>query len=293
MKNNKAIVTLVLGEQYLQCWKQDCEANWRDYANKHGYDIICAEEPFDTSERAKSRSPSWQKCLILGQEFSRQYDRVVWVDSDILINTQRAPSIVDEVPEDRVGAVEMFCYSKRAGSSGREALRRMFEFWQLAVINEDPQDYYTKYGLSAGFDSVVQAGVLVLSPARHRTLLEKVYYEYEDKGGAQWHHEMRPLSYELLKAGVVHWIDPRFNSLWLDCIFLHYPFLLTAVHPQDVLGKAARKVGQLFGCFSPAQLRHTCATAAFFNSYFLHFGGSELSDMEGFATSVNHESMAE
>jgi hypothetical protein len=32
------------------------------------------------------------------------------------------------------------------------------------------------------------------SPQYHRELLEKTYTTYEEKGGREWHMEMRPLS---------------------------------------------------------------------------------------------------
>jgi hypothetical protein len=101
----KAIVTIALGEKYLTTWRRVCEANWYAYAQKHGYDIVCIDAPLDPSARARQRSPSWQKCLILGQDAIRKYERVVWVDADILINVGAAPSIVEGVPVDKVGAV--------------------------------------------------------------------------------------------------------------------------------------------------------------------------------------------
>ncbi|MGB3509986.1 MAG: hypothetical protein WBA93_12235 [Microcoleaceae cyanobacterium] len=52
MKNSKAIITLEIGEKYLQQWQKFCQKNWHQYANKHGYDVIF-ENPLDDSQRAK------------------------------------------------------------------------------------------------------------------------------------------------------------------------------------------------------------------------------------------------
>lgn len=95
MKKSKAIVTLAIVEEYLQIWKSFAQDNWQKYADKYGYDLICIDTPLDTSERAQARSPAWQKCLILSQEFSQNYEQIVWIDLDILINTSIAPSIVE------------------------------------------------------------------------------------------------------------------------------------------------------------------------------------------------------
>ena len=75
--SKKAIVTLAIGDRYLQHWKSTCEANWRVYGARHGFDVICFDKPLDDSARARNRSPAWQKCLILGQDALQQYDRIV------------------------------------------------------------------------------------------------------------------------------------------------------------------------------------------------------------------------
>ncbi len=231
----KAIVTLAIGDRYLQHWKTNCEANWRAYGAQHGFDVICFDKPLDDSARARKRSPAWQKCLILGQDALQRYDRVVWVDSDVLINHQVAPAIDDGVPLEKVGATEEFTFADNVGYQPRQLLERLYVYWNKSIVNPTGQEYYKNYGLPSEFAKVVQTGVLVLSPRHHRSLLETVYYNHEEKGGPEWNYEMRPLSYELLKADVVHWIDPRFN---LVCDLL-------VVSPLSVFG--GPRVGQLFG----------------------------------------------
>ena len=107
MTNSKAIVTLALGKKYLKEWQQFCQENWQKYADKYGYDVICIDAPLDESNRAIQRSPSWQKCLILSQNWSQNYDRIVWVDADIIISPE-APCIVQGVPVKKVGAVNLY-----------------------------------------------------------------------------------------------------------------------------------------------------------------------------------------
>ena len=77
MTNSKALVTLEIAQQYLESWKNGSQANWQKYADRHGYDFTCIEEPLDDSAPAPKRSPCWQKCLILGEESVNKYDRVV------------------------------------------------------------------------------------------------------------------------------------------------------------------------------------------------------------------------
>jgi len=286
VKHSTVLVTLAIGDSYLQAWKTFCEPNWARYAAAHGYDLLCIDTPFDNSERSRQRSPAWQKCLILGQEFANRYERVVWVDADILVNAALSPSITEGVPVEKVGAVQVLTTPRR--ELYLQALRA-YKYLDLKAFKETaqsaselaaellqtPQQYYENWGLSSqSLDGVVQTGVLVLSPRYHRELLEHVYYCYEDKGEARWHYEMRPLSYELLKANKVHWIDRRFNQSWIPYRMLHYPFLVSNQAENSFVDRVMRKLSKPFAKLTPASLMKMCATAAFINSYFLHFAGS-------------------
>jgi hypothetical protein len=280
MKAAKAIVTLAIGDKYHQHWKHSCEVSWNAYGRQHGFDVICIDKPLDDSERARKRSPAWQKCLILSQEFSQHYERIIWIDSDILINNHAAPAIDDGVPLEKVGAVEEFTYAHEAGAEPHELLQRLYSYWGKAVINYTPEEYYTKFGLPGGFNNVVQTGVLVMSPQHHRAVLEKVYNDYEEKGGSEWNYEMRPLSYELLKANAVHWIDRRFNLVWTYSLFLHYPFLLNPHLDDSLSGRLKRKVAAVLGVPSFVTLQRACLTAAFLDSFFFHISGGSFEQVE-------------
>src|SRR5260370_9191320 len=218
MKNQKAIVTFAIGEKYYTNWKNFCKPNWQAYGEKCGFDLICIDDRLDTSDRASKRSVSWQKCLILSQDVAGSYDKIVWIDSDIMLNAC-APDITTGVSLDKVGAVEDQTFSQLV------FLKRAFNLWPEAIINYTPQEYYSNYGLPGDCDRVFNAGVMVLSPQFHRSVLEHVYNYYEEKGGREWHMEQRPLSYEMVTAGKVHWIDPRFNVLWGFEEIANYPFL--------------------------------------------------------------------
>ena len=280
MKAAKAIVTLAIGDKYHQHWKHSCEVSWNAYGRQHGFDVICIDKPLDDSERARKRSPAWQKCLILSQEFSQRYERIIWIDSDILINNHAAPAIDDGVPLEKVGAVEEFTYAREAGARRHVLLQRLYSYWDKAVINYAPEEYYTKYGLPGTFNKVVQTGVLVMSPRHHRALLEKAYNDYEEKGGPEWKYEMRLLSYELLKADAVHWIDRRFNLVWIYSLFLHYPFLLNPHLDDSFSGRLKRKLAATLGAPSFVTLQGACLTAVFLDSFFFHIGGSSFEQME-------------
>jgi hypothetical protein len=215
----KAIVSIVIGDGYVARWRRCCEQSWRAYAQKHGYDIVLFEQPLDDSARARSRSPAWQKLLVLGNERTAEYDRVVWVDADVVINPL-APDISLGVPLDAVGAVDEHRFPSRAlNQRFVEAMVKQFtDRGQTAVADRcrdylTTKSYYESWGVPGHHNHIVQTGVMVLSPRHHRQIFEKVYREYEDKGSEPWNYEMRPLSYELLENCALHWLDHRFNAL--------------------------------------------------------------------------------
>ena len=281
MKENvKALVTMAIGGRYLADWKKFCEPGWRRYADRFGYDLIVSEEPFDDSERARKRNPSWQKCLSASREFSPRYERIVWLDADIMINPI-APDITADVPEEKVGAAPVTFFH-------RAHLTRCFKIWPTSVFHTSvaeytPREYYRDYGLPGDVDKVIEGGVLVLSPRFHRSLLEHVYYDYEEKegGGREWHMEMRPLSYELYNAGMVVELDPRFNVLWPMEEILRYPFLLDppANTRRGLLAAVRAKIERKLRPRLLHGLRATCLNAVYQSSYFCHFTGMKTDEM--------------
>ena len=252
----KAIVTLAIGPLYAERFEQLCRKNWTAYASRHGFDLFVIKEPLDASERAQRRSPAWQKCLILGAAGMADYERIVWVDSDIFLNPM-APSILDGVPPERIGVTDEHAYPT---PEMRQAILRVLiaaapqnaqvggrSYWQGWC---EAGAWHAAMGLAGGQAHIVQTGVMVLSPKHHRDMLEHVYYAYEE-GGANY--EMRFLSHDILSRGLQHWIDPRFNALvwWL--------FLQANMGPSRVE--------------TETEMRHFLADTNARN-YFLHFAGA-------------------
>ena len=269
MTNSKAIVTLAIGQKYLENWKNLCQANWRKYADRHGYDLICIEKPLDDSARAQKRSPSWQKCLILGEESVNKYDRVVWVDADVLINWANAPCIVEGVAVDKVGGAPEWATPNEHLSA--EARDRLFESWGI-TDEKNERGTYAKYGIPAEFERIVQDGIMVLSPSHHRSILEKVYHECEETR----FDEMPWLSYELLKADCLQWLDPGFSTVGSVHKALYYPFLRHKPHTKPSFFNRVK--GKLLSKGMPGRLvdrrASKCATTAPINTFFLHLAGT-------------------
>ena len=209
----KAIVTLVIGDSYRAWFDKAARANWKAYTQKHGLALVVFDKPLDMSARAIARSPSWQKCLILEQSHVQAFDQVVWIDSDIIINSRHAPNVFDGVPIDHIGTVDSYSIPDKATYARR--LAKAYAAWRRLGIefidNLTPEQYFTKRGLPP-HDSVMQAGMFVCSPQHHRELMRKAY-AYEELGAANRNYEMGPLAHEVMEGSPVTWLDPRFNAI--------------------------------------------------------------------------------
>ena len=272
----KAIVTLAIGAAFKKRWERLCADNWREYGEKHGCDLVILDQPIDRSERAARRAPAWQKCLILGDPMVKKYDQVAWFDCDIFFNPLEAPNVFNEVPIEKVGAVNSF--EDPSSAENKVALERLSKLSRsslgapMAGAYRTPQEIYLKYGLPVTPVSVMlNGGVLVASPRHHAEIWREVYDNYDERGKPSYYENV-PLSYELITRDLVHWLDPKFNHLWAWSKFLHYPFLENSGR-RSFRDKILRRLAKYDGNDYEQRIAVACATAALLNCYCLHFAG--------------------
>lgn len=202
--NDKAIVSLVIGEETRNMFDSHFKSSWELYAAKHGYDIVLVDKPIDMTSPAWERTAHWQKCLILEHEKVRPYERVAWIDADIAINHFSAPSIIDTVEPGRIGVVGYL-----RGSAAVET--------------------YREAGLPDDVDVLANTGVIVLEPEKDRDLMRHVYDTCAE--GPKSGKENVPLSYHLFKSSRAVELDPRFNVDWSNEIHTKFRFLYNTTHP--------------------------------------------------------------
>lgn len=263
--SRNALVTIAIGEDFQNRFYKWLLPSWIEYSKRHDIDIVVIDEPIDTSPRARSRSPSWQKCIVHRDPAVKQYKRIAWVDADIAINPN-APNIFDQVEEHKVGAVDQYACPNAADY--KQSLERLYAQWEKSNPQGfqralTPQDYHRSgYGFETSFPGVVQGGVFAYDWNIHKETLEKIYYNYEDLGHPSFNYEMKPLSFELQKVGAVQWIDHKFNALWPDLLETHYRFIRELARDEKLM--ASGHVALM--------VQHMVRTSIQ-NNYFLHFSG--------------------
>ena len=120
----------------------------------------------------------YQKLLVLNQPWARHYERLVWVDSDIVFSNT-APDILESMPDhrrvgicecsDQLSAHERLIYVERLLKIDYGAVDPILMWKFFHEIN------YASYGIKNETGIMFGAGVLVLSPMFHNALLLHVY----------------------------------------------------------------------------------------------------------------------
>jgi hypothetical protein len=269
----RALFTLVLGDRYRQRFAAKAAPTFRAYARAHGLSLVVLDRLIDPGPLGLSRSPAWQKCLIMRHPKAAACDQVAWIDADIVIRPD-APDIFEGVPPDAFGAVDAFASpSPEAYAAAAGKIRAYMAGHGLAGPDDaTPEGFYRHYGFETGPDRVAQTGVLVLTPEVHGPILEAAYAETRRPDSRDMLFEMRPLSHHLLTRSPVVWLDPRFNTLWATALFNHYPFLADPAFRAGFRDRPDLYHG----------LKARCLAAAYETAYFLHFAGA-ADDMDAMA----------
>ncbi|EWY37246.1 hypothetical protein N825_21185 [Skermanella stibiiresistens SB22] len=267
-KSRTALVTMAIGTDYQTAFQRWYLPGWRSYCERHCFDLYVIDQPVDQSVDLSRKSLHWQKLLMPSLPRLRDYDRVVWVDADIVINSRIAPDLTAGVPPERIGVVDatpgMVAPDDTFNQYGRflllNALLMTFKNASRAddhrtlVADMTVEDMYRLKGLTPPVDKYVNTGVIVCSPRHHAEYLLDMYMRYD---ADIWDFENSAVSWELLSAGIVDFIDPRFNVVWAWEAALHYPF----VHDLDFYN-------------ANTDLVRMCVNTAYRNAFFLHLAGS-------------------
>jgi hypothetical protein len=256
-----AMVTIVIGELYAATWMRLAHQSWIRYANTYDLDLIVIACPLDSSERAAARSPAWQKLLILDQPWAKQYERIIWLDSDIVISSH-AQNIIEAA-----GPAEKISLTVSGGRSS-DAERMLFierlydaRFLPTAehmVWSAEVEKNYIDHKVPP-HDVMFNTGVMVVSPQHHNELFLHCYEHGEQVDRL---YEQALLSHEIIERDLAYVINSRFNWGIQEALFFYLPEILTLKDRPKIFVEPVLKL---------ARYLVRCELA---NSYFLHFYGT-------------------
>lgn len=222
------LITIAIGDRYFEIYNKLFRKSQEAYAIKNGYDFKIIRQVYvangvangianvllDTVLDTKSLPSvhpdliSFQKILVCSQEFSLQYDYIIFIDADILININAPPlhSIVDFT--DKIGIVDE--YSQPTKELRIQLQRR--NRWE-----DNATDYYKLAGLALSTDKVFNSGLLVMQPAKHSQFLLDIYNKYFKNAighSRGFHYEQSCIGFELQKENKYIILDNKWNALW-------------------------------------------------------------------------------
>jgi len=201
------LVTIAIGEKYLAEYNNLFYESQKNYALKNGYDFKVITYFLDKTIQHRS-SVSFNKILVCNQEWSNEYDFIIFIDADILININSPPihNYIDY--EGCIGIIDE--YSQPSKQRRLEIQRKMG--WETSAV-----DYYNLCGLDIQTDMVFNSGVLVLQPKKHADFLQCIYNKYVAQSLSHYrgfHFEQSCIGYEIQKNNLYKVIDNKFNAVW-------------------------------------------------------------------------------
>ena len=201
------LTTIAIGDKYLEEYTRLFYESQHNYALKYGYDFKVITDFLDKNIMNR-HTISFNKILVCNQEWSKEYDMIIFIDADILINSN-APSLHNYLDYDnRIGIIDE--YSQPTSEKRIQIQKRMG--WETSAT-----EYYKLCGLDINTDMVFNSGVLVMQPKLHNEFLVNIYNKYVMKSVGHYrgfHFEQSCIGYEIQKANMYKLIDNKFNAVW-------------------------------------------------------------------------------
>jgi hypothetical protein len=204
------LATIVIGDKYINEYNILFRKSHELYAKKHGYDFKIVTNFLETSLSKSHRSTiSFQKILIGCQDWSTEYDYIIIIDADILINTN-APQISIDTLKYKIGIVNEYSQPTKYE---RLAIQIRMD-WERT-----PTDYY-KLGdpsFNIETDLLLNTGFIIVQPAIHNAFLREIYNKYISMSinhSRGFHFEQAAIGYELQKNNMFTVMDNKWNAIW-------------------------------------------------------------------------------
>jgi len=201
-----ALVTLAIGDQYLEIYNTLFRPSQEAYAKRHGYDFRVVTEYLDEDLLHKSLI-SFQKALVFSQPWSKEYDVIIFVDADIYIRPDSPP--IHVFASDKIGIVNEFAQPTK---EMRLALQASCG-WETSATA-----YYKLCQMDLETDIVPNSGVIIASPEMHGEYLRSIYETYKELAINHLRgfiYEQAAIGYCIVRDDMCKCIPNEWNGLWM------------------------------------------------------------------------------
>ena len=256
---NRALVTIAIGDVYLNNWRAKAFNSWCNYATRHNLQIIVITEQLIDKSHKSWKKPQWQKMLI-GEYIERFYPEITeicYLDTDIIIN-EFAPNIFNEISDFKIASVSIrknLPFHRESVYKKLAVLRRNYldpDYPLDSALLISLNDLYVYHDLPPQDDEFC-SGVLLFKVKQFSKIMKDWFYLYDKEintitnGGEQTH-----LNYHVLSGNFFKQLEYRWQAIWSYEVAWKYPFLFKS------------KMKNL-------EFIQECAKASLSDNYFLHF----------------------
>jgi hypothetical protein len=227
-----AVVTFAMGNMKYR-YEKLFIPSIKAYAKKWNFDFYCIDQLFDSNiSLGKSDFKTivcMEKLLISKQSWAQDYKYIIYIDADILINYEKAPNILEGIPEGKIGVVD-----ERIIWGNDENAKAFFAKYSPYPSAED---YYTYLKFPKTFNKQFNAGLFVFQPSIHKDFFEEIYNKYMPKilDGENFDYDQGLFNFEGNSRDLVYYLDERFNRIWIIVYNIFYPFLKEKTQLQEAL----------------------------------------------------------
>lgn len=216
------LVALQIGDVHANYWNLVFRKSWQMYAERHGYDILVVQGMIDVTAGIDTAGIKFQKLKLLSLPEISHYEKVVYLDSDILL-LEHAPCIASATPAENVGMVSQVNVPYREWHDYIQPIRggepTVEAYYQRHLLPDE-------LPLAKGVDDILNGGVMVLEPDKHSAVFEEIFQTYKEAIHQKTGHIDQPLvSCELTRRNLVHLLDFRFNVIYSMWFALFYGFI--------------------------------------------------------------------
>lgn len=261
--SGKALVSIVIGDNYREKWEKQSLPYLSRYCKKYGHGLIIFDTDLIDKNHKYWKKATWQK-MLLGEAILASgltIDQVCYVDADILVNPE-APDIFTHCTN--LENFYLVSLRYRLPYPYEETLRRISYFRNKYYSESYPLDSVIFISLEELYkwhnlvpqDDEACMGLFVFSIEQHSDLMKSWFYKYDREidsltgGGDQTH-----FNFEIQNYGHVAWLDYRFQTIWSYDMAWKYSYLYKyrSEYNKEI---------------------QNCIESSLSTSYFLHFAGS-------------------
>ena len=201
------LVTICIGKKYIRQYNKLFRPSQEKYAKNSGYDFKVI-----TDYIKEPKNPyliSLNKILVCDYNWEKEYDFIIFIDADIIINDNTPPIHNQYNFGDKIGVVSE---SQPTIEARIEQIKHLGRSGSITASKY----YKRRSGHIFKTDHVINTGVLVIQPKKHKLFLRNIFDTYFEKQifKKTFHFEQSAIGAEIQINDLHYFMDMKWNAVW-------------------------------------------------------------------------------